>query len=167
RQTHVMKRGDFLQPLGAVEPGPLEVLHALQPRNPAAADRLDLAHWLVAPDNPLTPRVVVNQVWSHLFGRGLVKTAGDFGVRGEAPTHPQLLDWLASEFVNRGWSRKQLIKLIVMSRTYRQSSAHRPELVDTDPENRLLYRQNRFRVEAEIVRDLALAASGLLERRVG
>src|SRR5690606_24520072 len=87
--------------------------------------------------------------------------------RGEAPTHPQLLDWLASEFVNRGWSRKQLIKLIVMSRTYRQSSAHRPELVDTDPENRLLYRQNRFRVEAEIVRDLALAASGLLERRVG
>src|SRR5690606_11767237 len=141
RQTHVMKRGDFLQPLGPVEPTTFEVLHGLEVRNPGAGgDRLDLARWLVSPENPLTPRVVANQVWSHLFSRGLVKTLGDFGVLGEPPTHPKLLDWLASEFINLGWSRKQLNKTIVMSRTCRQSSAHRPELADIDPENRLLYR---------------------------
>jgi mono/diheme cytochrome c family protein len=168
RQTHVMKRGDFLQPLGEVEPATFEVLHRLDVRSEqAGGDRLDLATWLVSSDNPLTPRVAVNHVWSHLFGRGLVKTVGDFGVRGEPPTHPHLLDWLASEFINLGWSRKHLIKTIVMSHTYRRSSAHRSELADIDPENRLLYRQNRFRVEAEIVRDLSLAASGLLDRRLG
>lgn len=168
RMTRVMKRGDFLQPLGEVEPHTFEILHAFTSRkDDAAGDRLDLAQWLVSPENPLTSRVVVNHIWAHLFGRGLVKTAGDFGVRGEQPTHPELLDWLASEFIRQGWSRKALIKTIVLSQTYQQSSAHRPELVEVDPENRWLSRQNRFRVEAEIVRDLCLAASGLLDRRIG
>jgi hypothetical protein len=168
RQSHVLKRGDFLQPLEPVAAQALEILPELTPREPGGTpDRLDLARWLVSADHPLTARVAVNHVWSHLFGRGLVKTANDFGVRGEAPTHPQLLDWLASEFMRLGWSRKQLIKTILLSHTYRQSSAHRPELSDIDPENALVYRQNRFRVEAEIVRDLHLAASGLLQRRIG
>ncbi|MBX3435905.1 MAG: PSD1 domain-containing protein [Planctomycetaceae bacterium] len=168
RETHVLKRGDFLQPLGPVDAAPLEVLHTFESRRPDAdPDRLDLAYWLVAEDNPLTARVAVNHIWSHLFGRGLVKTVNDFGVRGEAPTHPELLDWLATEFMRLGWSRKQLIKTILLSNTYRQSSAHRPELLDVDAENALLYRQNRFRVEAEIVRDLHLATSGLLQRRIG
>ncbi len=168
RETHVLKRGDFLQPLGPVEPATLEVLQEFERRGTESiGDRLDLAKWLVAEDNPLTARVAVNHIWSHLFGRGLVKTVNDFGVRGEQPTHPELLDWLASEFMRLGWSRKQLIKTVLLSHTYRQSSAHRPELADSDLENTLLYRQNRFRVEAEIVRDLTLAASGLLERRVG
>ncbi len=168
RQTHVLKRGDFLQPLGPVEASPLEILHEFSSAHAGESPgRLDLARWLVAEDNPLTARVAVNHIWSHLFGRGLVKTVNDFGVRGDAPTHPQLLDWLASEYLRLGWSRKQLIKTILLSHTYRQSSVHRPELADVDAENRLLYRQNRFRVEAEIVRDLHLAASGLLQQHVG
>ena len=168
RQTHVMKRGDFLQPLGEVSPATFAILHGLTAQgDDSEPNRLDLARWLVSPENPLTPRVTVNHIWSHLFGRGLVKTVGDFGVRGEAPTNPELLDWLASEFIRLGWSRKQFVKTIVMSHTYRQSSAHRPEQEKTDPENRLLSRQNRFRVEAEIVRDLVLSVSGLLDRRIG
>ncbi len=168
RQTHVLKRGDFLQPLGPVTSGTLEVLPALEPvSGDAAPTRRDLADWLVSPENPLTPRVTVNQIWSHLFGRGLVKTVNDFGVRGDPPTHPELLDWLASEFIRLGWSRKALLRTILLSRTYRQSSAHRPDLAESDPENLGLYRQNRFRVEGEIVRDLALAVSGRLQRRIG
>jgi mono/diheme cytochrome c family protein len=168
RTTRLLKRGDFQQPVDEVEPAALGTLHVLASRNEGrAADRLDLARWLTSPENPLTPRVAANQVWQHLFGRGLVKTVNDFGVRGEPPSHPELLDWLASEYVRLGWSRKALIKTIVMSHTYRQSSQHRPELAEIDAENVLLHRQNRFRVEAEIVRDLHLAASGLLERRIG
>ncbi len=113
------------------------------------------------------PRVTANHLWDNLFGRGIVKTPGDFGVRGERPTHPELLDWLASELIARGWSRKDMIRLIVASATYRQSSATRPELIGVDPTNNLLHRQNRFRVEGEIVRDLALAVSGLLSQRLG
>jgi len=130
--------------------------------------RLDLARWLVSPDNPLTPRVAANHVWWHLFGRGLVATANDFGVRGEWPSHPELLDWLAAAYQrDLHWSTKQLIKTIVMSATYRQSSAHRAELVDADPLNALLARQGRLRVEGEIVRDLALSAGGLLSPEIG
>ena len=159
RTTHLLKRGDFLQPLEEVQPGVFAVL----PDLPACEDggtpnRLDLAHWLVSPENPLTPRVAVNHVWQHLFGRGLVKTVNDFGVRGERPTHPELLDC---------WSRKALIRTLVLSHTYRQSSQHREDLAEIDPENRLLYRQNRVRVEAETVRDLYLCAGGLLDPRVG
>jgi mono/diheme cytochrome c family protein len=168
RVTKMLRRGDFLSPMSEVSTGVLEVLPPLQPRTAdAAADRLDLAQWLVAENNPLPARVAVNHIWSHLFGRGLVKTIADFGVRGEAATHPELLDWLATEYRRLGWSRKALIKTIVTSHTYKQSSRHRPELADKDPENRWLYRQNRLRVEAEIVRDLHLAASGLLSRQVG
>ena len=168
RVTKMLRRGDFLSPLGEVRPGTLETLPALTSRDAETpADRLDLARWLVAEDNPLPARVAVNHVWSHLFGRGLVKTAVDFGVRGERPTHPELLDWLASEYQRLGWSRKALIQTIVTSQTYRQSSQHRPELADQDAENRWLYRQNRMRVEAEIVRDLYLAAGGLLSADVG
>lgn len=170
RTTHRLHRGDFLSPAETVSPGGLDVLPALTGRsqNGTPADRLDLAKWLVSPDNPLTPRVTVNHIWARLFGEGLVRTVNDFGVRGERPSHPELLDWLAQDFVGRqGWSRKRLIKTIVMSATYRQSSAHRPELAEVDPLNRLLHRQNRLRVEAEIVRDLHLAASGLLSAKVG
>ena len=165
RTTHVLRRGDFLSPLEPVDVGTLDVL----PEMTAGADspRLALARWLVSTENPLTPRVTVNHIWMHLFGTGLVRTVNDFGVRGEQPTHPELLDWLAREFPRLGWSRKALIKEIVMSSTYRQASTHRLDLAEIDPENRLLARQNRFRIEAELIRDLSLAASGLLSRKVG
>lgn len=167
RPTRVFKKGDFLQPLGEVSAGTFDLLPPIQSRNGTTPDRLDLAAWLVSPENPLSPRLFVNDVWGHLFGQPLVKTVDDFGVRGEPPSHPELLDWLSAYTLEHGWSRKHLIKTIAMSRTYRQSSRHRPELIEVDPRNELLARQNRFRVEAEIVRDLYLAAAGLLERRIG
>ena len=168
RATHLLKRGDFLQPLGEVQPGVFSVLHEIQVREDGhTPGRLDLAHWIVSPENPLTPRVAVNHIWRHLFGRGLVGTMNDFGVRGATPTHPELLDWLAGEYIRLGWSRKALIRTVVLSQTYRRSSQHRLELADVDPQNQLLYRQNRVRVEAETVRDLYLSASGLLDPRVG
>jgi hypothetical protein len=132
-----------------------------------SGDRLDLARWLVGGENPLPPRVVANDLWTQLFGEGIVPTPEDFGVRGDRPTHPALLDWLATGLVAKGWSRKALIREIVLTKAYRQSSNHRPELLDRDPKNQLLARQNRFRVEAEIVRDLSLAAAGLLSSKVG
>jgi len=168
RVTRVLRRGDFLQPMGVVEPALLAVLPPVEPRKPGAMpDRLDLANWLVDARNPLTPRVTANQVWSKLFGRGIVRTLDDFGVRGERPTHPELLDWLALEYQRLGWSRKAFIKRIVMSNAYRQSSRHRADMAAVDPLNNLFYRQNRIRVEAEIVRDLHLSASGLLSRKIG
>ena len=172
RQTRLLNRGDFLQPADSVTPGALQVIGRVHPlvsrQDPQPADRLDLAHWLMHVDHPLTARVTVNHVWAHLFGRGIVPTLNDFGVRGELPTHPQLLDWLAWQFPREmKWSRKTLIKTIVMSATYQQSSRHRPDLQQLDPTNQLLARQNRFRVEAEIVRDLALSVSGLLSAKIG
>jgi len=168
RATHLFHRGDFLRPRQeeSIAPGVPSVMHAITPSS-APLNRLDLARWLVEPSNPLTPRVAVNHLWLHLFGQGLVRTPDDFGARGESPTHPALLDWLAGEFIRRDWSRKRVIRLIVTSATYRQSSRHRPELAQADPQNRLLHRQNRFRVEAEIVRDLHLAVGGLLAPRIG
>ncbi len=168
RRNFLLHRGDFLQPTVEVQPATLEVLPPLEPRSKTGSpDRLDLARWLVDPANPLPHRVAVNHIWAYLFGQGIVATANDFGVRGEPPTHPDLLEWLARRFIESGFSRKAMIRLIVGSSTYRQSSRHRPELAETDPLNKMLYRQNRFRVEAEIVRDLALAASGLLSRKIG
>jgi len=168
RKTHVLRRGEFKQPLAEVGTGTLSALPPVRPREGNTdTDRLDMARWLVSGDNPLVPRVAANHVWKQLFGEGVVPTLSDFGVRGDAPSHPQLLDHLALELVQAGWSRKALIKHIVMSATYRQSSRHRPELRAIDPNNRLLYRQNRFRVEAEIIRDISLAASGLLSRKMG
>jgi hypothetical protein len=164
-KTFVHLRGDFLARGDEVTPG---VLQALNPTpSKGATDRLDLARWMVSPENPLTSRVAVNRMWLHLFGRGLVNTPEDFGTRGEAPSHPELLDWLAREFQHSGWSRKHIIQLIVTSATYRQSSQMRPELLERDPQNVLLARQGRFRVESEIVRDLFLAASDLLNDRIG
>ena len=172
REARIHLRGDFLRPGETVQPGGLSVLPALKPSS-ARATRLDLARWLVSPENPLTARVAVNRVWQILFGRGIVATPNDFGVRGDAPSHPELLDWLAvthrtpAADGGLGWSLKRLIRLLVTSATYRQTSATRPDLIEIDPKNVLLARQSRFRVEAEIVRDLHLAASGLLNGTVG
>jgi len=166
RETHVHVRGDFRSPGDLVKPGTPQFLGPLQPRG-GLPDRLDLARWIVDDANPLTARVAVNHVWKHLFGRGLVHPSDNFGISGEPPSHPELLDWLASEFRRVGWSRKELIRLIVTSATYRQSSASRAEIVARDPLNVWLARQSRLRVEAEIVRDLALSVSGLLEPKVG
>ena len=167
RATKVLHRGDFLQPLHEVKSQGPAILPPVPARSGGQPDRLDLARWLVNGENPLPPRVVVNQIWKNLFGHGLVRTMNDFGVRGERPTHPELLDHLAGTFIDSGWSRKALIKHIAMSASYRQTSQHRPELATIDPNNHLLYRQNRFRVEAETVRDIALAASGLLSDKLG
>ena len=163
---HVLERGDFLRKGEEVTPGTLSVLPRLQVPG-READRLDLALWLADQSHPLTARVETNRLWERLFGRGLVASSEDFGSRGERPSHPLLLDWLASEFMRRGWSRKVLIRLILTSATYRQDSTVRAELVERDPKNVLLARQNRFRVESEVTRDLHLAVGGLLEPRVG
>ncbi len=166
RATHVMIRGDFLRPGDEVQPHALAVLHPLAAAGEKPT-RLDLARWLIEPTNPLTPRVTVNRVWQTYFGRGLVPTADDFGKQGTPPTHPELLDWLARQFIEQGWSFKKLHKLIVTSATYRQSSAARPDLDQRDPQNVWLARQTRFRVEAEVVRDLTLSAAGLLNPTIG
>jgi hypothetical protein len=166
RKTHVHVRGNFLHKGAEVAPGTPSFLPPLKTAS-ATPDRLDLAKWLVAPEHPLTARVAVNQFWQHLFGQGLVRSPENFGVNGEPPSHPELLDWLASEFMRLKWSRKAMLRTIVLSEAYRQSSRFNEAAEKTDPENRLLSRQNRFRVDAEIVRDLALASSGLLDRKLG
>jgi hypothetical protein len=165
RATHRFDRGDFLSPAEQVFP---TTLSALPSPDQPAANRLDLAKWLVGPSNPLTPRVIANQFWSRLFGAGLVRSVGDFGVRGELPSHPELLDWLAHHYREElRWNTKEFLKTILMSSTYRQSSAHRPELQEADPLNLWLARQNRLRVEGELVRDLGLQVAGLLSPRIG
>jgi len=161
----VLVRGAWDKHGEKVTAGAPELLGALRadvPRN-----RLGLANWLVSPDNPLTARVVVNRYWQLLFGTGLVKTAEDFGVQGEPPTHPDLLDWLAVEFRDSGWDLKNLIRLIVTSDTYRQSSRVTPEQLERDPANRLLARGPRYRLSSHALRDQALFASGLLVERTG
>ena len=165
RRTHIHLRGGWNAPGVPVEPGTPDILPPLaqQGKHP----RLALAEWLVSRENPLTARVIANRVWQEYFGRGIVPTADDFGTRSPGPTHPALLDWLASEFIGSGWSLKGLHKAIVMSATYRQSSDSRPDVEDADPENELLARQRRLRLPAELVRDVALAASGLLDTRIG
>jgi mono/diheme cytochrome c family protein len=166
RVTNVLIRGDFLSPGDPVEAQTLSTLSPVKPRG-EKPDRLDLARWLVDPANPLPPRVTVNRVWQQLFGRGIVLTSDDFGKQGDLPSHPELLDWLASDFVECGWNLKHVTRRIVNSSAYRQSSALRPELTERDPENILLGRQSRRRVESEIIRDVALSASGLLATRIG
>lgn len=167
RETHVLIRGDFLKPGVKVSPDVPAVLPALEIKDGSKPTRLDLARWLVCDKNPLTARVTVNRFWQRYFGRGLVKTAEDFGTQGDKPSHPELLDWLATEFMRQGWSQKALHRLVVTSATYRQSSQSTPELVERDPENIRLARSSRIRVEAEIVRDIALTASGLIQHRIG
>ncbi len=165
RTTQIHKRGEFLQPGEDVDPGVPAFLPPLPPGAPR--DRLGLARWLVAADNPLTGRVQVNGAWQAFFGRGLVATLDDFGTRSGPPTHPELLDWLATEFVRLGWSQKALHRLIVTSATYRQRSKTSKELIARDPLNELLARGPRFRVDAEAVRDIALSVSGLLNPKIG
>jgi hypothetical protein len=165
RPTAVLTRGDFLKPAKAVTPGVPEFLHAL-PAN-APANRLTFARWLVDRRSPTVARSIVNRVWQAYFGIGLVSTSEDLGKQSEPPSHPELLDWLAVEFMDHGWSLKYLHRLIVGSATYRQSFRVTPELIARDPYNRLLARGPRFRVEGETVRDIALAASGLLNPKVG
>jgi hypothetical protein len=165
RETYVMKRGEFLSPGERVEPSVPRSLH--QPTDGLPPNRLGLARWLVSADNPLVARVVVNRWWAEFFGDGLVTTLEDFGTQGERPTHPELLDWLAVEFTENGWSRKHIHRLIVMSATYRQSSAISGDTPQRDPHNRLYARGPRGRLHAETIRDNALAASGLLSLRLG
>jgi mono/diheme cytochrome c family protein len=166
RETRVFLRGDFRSPGERVSPGAPAVLSPLKmtpvAHAPGSPNRLDLARWLVSPENPLSARVTVNRWWAELFGRGLVATPEDFGLRGEPPTHPDLLDWLACEFMDSGWSMKHLLRTIVTTGTYRQSSRVTPDLLARDPDNKLLARGPRFRLDAEAVRDNALALAGLL-----
>jgi hypothetical protein len=166
RETHILVRGSYDAPGEKVEPGVPEALLGAWPAG-APKNRLGLAQWLTRPDHPLTSRVVVNRFWQQLFGTGIVKTSDNFGMQGEWPSHPELLDWLAREFVDSGWNVKALMKMMVLSETYRQDSAASPELIARDPENRLLARGPRFRLPAEVIRDQALQISGLLKQRVG
>ena len=165
REAYIHINGDFLRKGDTVQPGTPAVLPPLP--SSEGINRLDLARWLVDETNPLTPRVTVNRIWQRYFGIGIVETENDFGTQGTPPSHPELLDWLASELVSGGWSLKQLHRLIVTSATYRQASDHRAELGTRDPRNRLLARQSRVRLEAEIIRDSGLAVSGLLAPELG
>ncbi len=165
RKTHILIRGDFRARGDAVEPGLPDLFsrdRAAEPR-----DRLGFSRWLINGENPLVARVTVNRIWQRYFGRGLVGTTGDFGLRGEVPSHPGLLDWLAEELVDSGWDLKVIHRLVVTSETYRQSSAATKEQRTADPFNRFLSRAGRSRLPAEQIRDLSLAAGGLLDQRIG
>lgn len=161
--AHIAVRGDWKNPGDEVQPA---VPGFLPNGDKPAPTRLDLAKWIMAPENPLTSRVAVNRLWQELFGRGIVSTSDDFGLQGDKPSHPELLDWLATEYRRLGFSNKALIREIVLSRTYRQASTARPDLDQKDPENVLLARQSRVRLSAELIRDEALAVSGLLNTDV-
>jgi len=165
RETHVLARGQYDAPGEKVTAGVPSALPPLPPGAPA--NRLGFARWLVDPSHPLTARVTVNRFWQHYFGTGIVETVGDFGAQGAWPSHPDLLDWLAVEFIESGWDVKHLQRLIVTSATYRQSSVSIAPLRELDPQNRLLARGPRFRLDAEVVRDNALAIGGLLVEQVG
>ena len=164
RPTHRLERGNFLEPAEEVTPGVPSFLNPLAAENPT---RLDFARWLVDPKSPTAARTAANRIWQAYFGTGLVRTAEDLGTQGDFPTHPELLDWLAVELMEHGWSQKHLHRLIVSSATYQQSAATSPDLLTRDPANQLLARGARYRVDAETVRDIALAASGLLTTTVG
>jgi hypothetical protein len=164
-EAQVLFRGLYDQPRERVAAGTPAVLPPMSESLPK--NRMGLARWLVDDANPLTSRVAVNRYWQQVFGTGLVATSEDFGAQGEPPSHPELLDWLASEFRQSGWDTKRFFRLLVTSSTYRQSAQATKEKLERDPENRLLSRGPRFRMDAEMVRDYALAASGLLVRKIG
>lgn len=164
RETFILNRGDYSQPTEKVS---MDTPDSLPKTSAEQNDRLALARWVTMPNHPLTARVYVNRVWQMLFGAGIVRTPADFGSQGEWPTHPELLDWLAVDFVESGWDVKALVKKIVLSTTYRQSSVTTPELQEQDPQNRLLARGPRYRLPAEMIRDSALKVSGLLVPQLG
>ena len=166
RPAYIQLGGDFLRKGAPVSPGVLAVMNPLEGVN-GRATRLDFARWLVDKKNPLTARVTANRIWQNYFGKGIVDTENDFGTQGDKPTHPELLDWLAVQFMEDGWSQKALHRHIVTSAVYRQDSTYRADAAKVDPENRLLARQNRVRLEAEIIRDASLVASGLFAPKVG
>jgi hypothetical protein len=175
-RTFVLRRGELHHPGDEVQPGWPTILspgqHAesaviVAPSPRSSGRRSALARWIARADNPLTARVLVNRLWQHHFGRGLVATPNDFGLRGQPPTHPELLDWLASEFVAHGWSLKQMHGLMLQSATYQQASVATPAAAAKDPDNALFSRMNRQRLEGEIIRDSLLAISGRLNRRMG
>lgn len=166
REAYVHVRGDYARKGKTVGTGTPGVMHAFASRG-KQPDRLDLAQWLTQPKNPITARVTVNRIWQRLFGVGIVESSDDFGTKGSPPSHPKLLDWLAAELEERNWSRKSIIREIVVSATYRQSSVMRPELAGHPTGNRLLWRQNSFRLSAEAVRDVHLVASGLFDATIG
>jgi hypothetical protein len=165
RQAHIMQRGQYDKPGEKVSRNTPAIFPPLPAKE--THDRLDLARWLLAPENPLTARVIVNRFWQQFFGTGLVKSVNDFGSQGDSPSHPDLLDWLAVGFREQGWDMKQLVRQLVTSAAYRQSAAVSPELLAKDPENRLLARGPRFRLDPEVIRDSALFVSGLLNPKVG
>ncbi|HEY7326662.1 MAG TPA: PSD1 and planctomycete cytochrome C domain-containing protein [Gemmataceae bacterium] len=167
RVVRVLPRGNWLDDSGEVVQPTVPVFLASLDTKGKRATRLDLAKWIVAPENPLTARVFVNRLWKICFGQGIVKSLDDFGIQGSLPSHPQLLDWLAVEFVEKGWDIKYLLKLMTMSNTYRQSSVASQVVREKDPTNIWLARQGRFRLEAEMVRDNCLAVSGLLSSKIG
>jgi hypothetical protein len=164
RTTHLFQRGDILRPGEVTQPHTPACLHPMPAGRP---DRLGLAHWLASRDNPLVARVTVNRLWGEIFGQGLVATPEDFGVKGERPSHPELLDWLAVEFMDSRWSLKHVIRAMVTSTTYRQSSKRTPYMQTRDPHNRLLARGPRLRLDAEAIRDNALVIAGTLNSKMG
>jgi hypothetical protein len=165
RDTFILERGEYDKPTVKVESG----LPAAFPPMPAGQpmNRLGLARWIISPENPLTARVQVNRYWEMLFGTGIVASSENFGTQAEWPSHPELLDWLATEFIRLNWDTKAMLKTIVMSKTYQQDSSVTPEKLEADPYNRLLTRGPRFRIQAEMVRDQALYVSGLLNEKLG
>ncbi|CAN5606626.1 hypothetical protein BH10PLA2_BH10PLA2_22510 [soil metagenome] len=166
-KTHLLVRGELSNRGEEVQPGYPVALTANHASTPVTQRRQELADWLTHPDNPLTARVLVNRLWQHHFGRGLVTTPNDFGLRGQAPTHPELLDWLACELVSSGWSIKHMHRLLLLSATYQQSTRPGAETRKLDPDNRLWTRMARLRLEGEAIRDSLLAASGTLDSRIG
>lgn len=165
RKTHVLLRGVYDAPGEEVQPGTPKAILPFSPRYPK--NRLGLSQWLFDPQNPLTARVFVNQIWQEFFGRGLVKTSGDFGMQGDLPTHPALLDWLSVDFMENQWNIKRLVKQLVMSATYRQSAVVSEQQLKKDPENIYLSRSSRYHIDAEHIKDLVMASSGLLVRTIG
>jgi hypothetical protein len=163
RMSTMFSRGDFRSPTDQIEPHTPGVLHPFKSNGPN--NRLDLAQWLVSPENPLVGRVIVNRMWGEIFGTGMVSTPEDFGLKGEQPSHPELLDWLAVDFVEQGWSQKKMLRRILTSQTYLQSSHMTSQQIDRDPDNALLGRGSRFRLPAESIRDNALAIAGLLSSK--
>src|SRR5262249_40397180 len=164
-EAYILYRGEYDKRKDKVKPGTPHILPTFP--DGAPKNRIGFAQWLLRPDHPLTARVTVNRFWQEIFGTGIVRTTGDFGISGELPSHPELLDWLAVEFRESGWDVKKFFKMVFTSSTYRQSALVSKEALEKDRDNRLLSRGPRYRLDAEMIRDYALASSGMLVRKLG